>query len=157
MMRRFSKPRADARSVDRLGALARKIPRFPRLFARLPDFSIDEAIEREMKKIKYEAILTIYNRIVKEILHWRRPCSLPGTQQTVRHSMDPLHMMLFLHSALGVVIIAALAYIAGGRRPEFRFSLVVSLLLLAALFAFLPLIPAFHHDKMGAYGKRIPL
>ena len=71
--------------------------------------------------------------------------------------MDPLHLMLFLHGALGVVIIAALAYIAGGRRPEFRFTLVVSLLLLAALVAFLPFIPAFHYNRVGVYGKRIPL
>jgi hypothetical protein len=47
--------------------------------------------------------------------------------------------MLFLTSALGIVTIATLSYLASGRRPESRFTLVVSLVLLAALFAFLPL------------------
>ena len=71
--------------------------------------------------------------------------------------MDPLNFMLFLHTALGVIIIAALAYIAGGRHPELRFTLVVSLLLLAALSVFLPFIPAFHplrHGTIGAYEKK---
>lgn len=71
--------------------------------------------------------------------------------------MDSLHLMLFLHGALGVIVIAALAYIAGGRRPEFRFTLVVSLLLLAALFAFLPFIPAFHHEAVGVHGNKVAL
>jgi hypothetical protein len=77
--------------------------------------------------------------------------------------MAHLNLMLFLHTALGVIVIAALAYIAGGRRPEFRFTLVVSLLLLAALFAFLPFIPGFHplrpfHDgTIGAYDKKVAL
>ena len=71
--------------------------------------------------------------------------------------MDSLRIMLFLHGALGVIIIAALAYVAGGRRPEFRFALVVTLLLVAALFAFLPFIPAFHPDAIGVSGKRIVL
>jgi ABC-type Fe3+ transport system permease subunit len=53
--------------------------------------------------------------------------------------MDPFTAMLFLDGALGVLTIAILAYIASGRRPETRFTLVISLLLLAALFAFLPL------------------
>jgi hypothetical protein len=51
--------------------------------------------------------------------------------------------------------IAALTYIAGGRRPEFRFTLVVSFAL-AALFAFLPFIPAFQHD-IGLHGKKVLL
>jgi len=62
--------------------------------------------------------------------------------------IDPFTMMLFLDGALGVLTIAILAYIAGGRRPELRFALVASLLLLAALCAFLPLIPAYEH-KVG--------
>ena len=70
--------------------------------------------------------------------------------------MNPLHIMFFFHGALGVIIIAALTYIAGGRRPEFRFTLVVSLLLLAALFAFLPFIPAFHSD-IATHGKKVLL
>jgi len=71
--------------------------------------------------------------------------------------MDFLGIMLFLHGALGVIIIAALAYVAGGRRPEFRFALVVTLLLVAALFAFLPFIPGFHPEMIGAPGKRVAL
>jgi hypothetical protein len=71
--------------------------------------------------------------------------------------MDSLHMMLFLPGAFGVIVIAVLAYIAGGRRPELRFTLVMSLLLLAALFAFLPFIPAFHHEAINFPGKKIPL
>ncbi|MGE0681092.1 MAG: hypothetical protein AB7P69_09370 [Candidatus Binatia bacterium] len=71
--------------------------------------------------------------------------------------MDSLRIMLFLHGALGVIIIAALAYVAGGRRPEFRFALVVTLLLVAALFTFLPFIPAFHPDALGVSGKKTVL
>jgi hypothetical protein len=71
--------------------------------------------------------------------------------------MDSLHIMLFLHGACGVMFIAALAYLAGGGRPELRFTLVVSLLLLAALSAFLPFIPAFQQTVMSVRGKRIPL
>ena len=71
--------------------------------------------------------------------------------------MDSLRIMLFLHGALGVIIITALAYVAGGRRPEFRFALVVTLLLVAALFAFLPFIPAFHSDALSVSGKKIVL
>lgn len=71
--------------------------------------------------------------------------------------MDPLSIMLFLHGALGVIIIAALAYVAGGRRPEFRFALVVTLLLVAALFAFLPFIPALHPDAISVAGKKVAL
>ena len=70
--------------------------------------------------------------------------------------MNSLPIMFCLHGALGVIIIAALTYIAGGRRPEFRFTLVVSLLLLAALFAFLPFIPAFH-PEIGVHGKKVLL
>lgn len=71
--------------------------------------------------------------------------------------MNSLHIMLFLHGAFGVILIAALAYVAGGRRPEFRFALVVTLLLVAALFAFLPFIPAFHPDAVGVSGKKMAL
>jgi hypothetical protein len=71
--------------------------------------------------------------------------------------MDSLRIMLFLHCALSVIIIAALAYVAGGRRPELRFALVVTLLLVAALFAFLPFIPAFHPDALGVAGKKVML
>jgi hypothetical protein len=70
--------------------------------------------------------------------------------------MNSLRIIFFFHGALGVIIITALTYIAGGRRPEFRFTLVVSLLLLAALFAFLPFIPAFQHD-IGIHGKKVLL
>jgi hypothetical protein len=70
--------------------------------------------------------------------------------------MDSLRIMFCLHSALGVIIIAALTYIAGGRRPELRFTLVVSLLLLAAFFAFLPFIPAFH-PELVVHKKKVLL
>jgi hypothetical protein len=69
--------------------------------------------------------------------------------------MDPFAIMLFLDGALGVVTIATLAYIAGGRRPELRFTLVVSLLLLAALFAFLPFVPAFRHQTVGVHEGKV--
>ena len=70
---------------------------------------------------------------------------------SLEHTMhlDPLGMMLFLDGALGIITIASLAYVIGGRRPELRFTLVVSLLLLAALFAFLPFIPAFQPEAVG--------
>lgn len=71
--------------------------------------------------------------------------------------MDSLHVMLFLHGALGVIMIATLAYVVGGRRPEFRFVLVVTLLLVAALSVFLPFIPAFHPDTLGVSGKKVVL
>lgn len=71
--------------------------------------------------------------------------------------MDPFTMMLFLDSALGIVTIATLAYIVGGRRPELRFTLVVSLLLLAALFAFLPFIHALRHEKVRSYESKVLL
>jgi len=71
--------------------------------------------------------------------------------------MDSLRTMLFLHGTLGVIVIAALAYVAGGRRPEFRFALVVTLLLVAALFAFLPFIPAFHPEMIGTPEKKVAL
>ena len=70
--------------------------------------------------------------------------------------MNSLRIMFFLHSALGVIIIAALTYIAGGRRPELRFTVVVSLLLLAALFAFLPFIPAFQ-PEIAVHEKKVLL
>jgi hypothetical protein len=71
--------------------------------------------------------------------------------------MNSLRILLFLHGALGVILIAALAYAAGGRGPEFRFALVVTLLLVAALFAFLPFTPAFHPDARGVAGKKVVL
>ncbi|MBI3302773.1 MAG: hypothetical protein HYZ72_11970 [Deltaproteobacteria bacterium] len=71
--------------------------------------------------------------------------------------MDPFTIMLFLDGALGVVTIATLAYIASGRRPELRFTLVVSLLLLAALFAFLPLMPALRHETVRSYRGQVSL
>ena len=71
--------------------------------------------------------------------------------------MISLYNMLFLHGTLGVLIIAALAYVAGGRRPEYRFALVVTLLLVAALCAFLPFIPAFHSDVLNSPGKKVLL
>lgn len=70
--------------------------------------------------------------------------------------MNSLRIMFCFHGALGVLITAALVYIAGGRRPEFRFTLVVSLLLLAALFAFLPFIPAFRPD-VAVHEKKVLL
>jgi hypothetical protein len=62
--------------------------------------------------------------------------------------------MLFLDGALGILTISSLAYVLGGRRPELRFTLVVSLLLLAALFAFLPFISTFHPQPISIpHGK----
>lgn len=75
----------------------------------------------------------------------------------VKYSMNSLQNMLFLHGVIGVLIIAALAYVAGGRRPEFRFALVVTLLLVAALCAFLPFIPGFHSDVLDSPGKKVVL
>ena len=71
--------------------------------------------------------------------------------------MNSLQSMLFLHGTIGVLIIAALAYVAGGRRPEFRFALVVTLLLVAALCAFLPFIPGFHSDVLNSPGEKVVL
>jgi len=75
----------------------------------------------------------------------------------VKTGMNSLQSMLFLHGAIGVLLIAALAYVAGGRRPEFRFALVVTLLLVAALCAFLPFIPGFHSDVLDVPGKKVVL
>lgn len=54
--------------------------------------------------------------------------------------MDSLTASLFLLSALAIVTIATSAYVLSGRRPEMRFTLIASLLLIAALFAFSPLM-----------------
>ena len=47
---------------------------------------------------------------------------------------------LFLAVALGIITTATLGYLFSGRSREARFALVVSLLLIAALFAFSPLL-----------------
>lgn len=52
--------------------------------------------------------------------------------------MDSLTALFFLVGSLGIVTIATLAYVTSGYRPEMRFALVASLLLIAALFAFSP-------------------
>lgn len=54
--------------------------------------------------------------------------------------MNSLTALLFLTSSFAIVTITTLAYVLSGRRPELRFTLVVSLLLIAALFAFSPLM-----------------
>lgn len=53
--------------------------------------------------------------------------------------MNSFSLLLCMTGALGVLTIATLAYLASGRREATRFALVVSLLLLAAFFALLPL------------------
>jgi RsiW-degrading membrane proteinase PrsW (M82 family) len=54
--------------------------------------------------------------------------------------MDSLTALFFLLGSFVIVTIATLVYVLSGRRPEMRFTLVVSLLLIAALFAFSPLM-----------------
>jgi hypothetical protein len=54
--------------------------------------------------------------------------------------MDPFRLMiLFVPGAFGVMAIATVAYLVSGYRPEMRFTLVASLLLLTGLFALVPL------------------
>jgi len=72
--------------------------------------------------------------------------------------IDPFTAMLFITGALGIITIASLVYIASGRSLESRFTVVVSLLLLAALFAFLPCAAARNiQAQLFPYsqGKRI--
>lgn len=54
--------------------------------------------------------------------------------------MDSLTALFFLVGSFAIVTIATLAYVLSGYRPELRFTLVASLLLIAALFAFSPLM-----------------
>jgi hypothetical protein len=53
--------------------------------------------------------------------------------------VDQSSLMLIVTGAYAIFAIAGVAYLAGRGRPETRFTLVVVLLLLSALFALLPL------------------
>lgn len=64
--------------------------------------------------------------------------------------MVSLTALLFVVSSFAIVTIATLAYVASGRRPEMRFTLVASLLLIAALFAFSPLMFIARNPELRA-------
>jgi RsiW-degrading membrane proteinase PrsW (M82 family) len=69
--------------------------------------------------------------------------------------MDPFTALFFLVSSFAIVTIATLAYVASGYRPEMRFTLVASLLLIAALFAFSPLMfIARNPEARAAFEKK---
>jgi RsiW-degrading membrane proteinase PrsW (M82 family) len=69
--------------------------------------------------------------------------------------MDSLTALFFLVSSFAIVTIATLAYVASGYRPEMRFTLVASLLLIAALFAFSPLMfIARNPEARAAFEKK---